>query len=734
MRRQISHFAQVAAALSFLTSGGSASAAPIELAASGTSEHDYFAEMPVVLSVSRLAQPLNETPGAVTVIDRDMIRRSGVRELADLMRLVPGFIVGGFNGASPMAAYHGAFNVYGTHLQVFVDGRSVYSTYYLGDTHHGLMTVALEDVERIEVLRGSNSAAYGANAFLGVVNIVTRSAHDTHGAEVSVTSGERGIADNYVRVGFGNDRASFRASLSRRADSGLDHVYDDKGVGQLHLRADLRPGHRDEVMVLAGAASKSWGDGFAAEPGNAPRTAKMDSAYGFAAWKHQFERWGDLSLSASWDEERFRDRWSYRDALAPVSLALPAPLGTLVVLPAGAYAATTVDSSGSARRAGVEAQHTLRPTDSLRAVWGGAYRHELVESPPLYYLTDSISRQHWRWFGNVEWRAHEKLLFNLGGLWEKDSAVGSRWAPRLGANFHLTSNHTFRGAITKAHRAPSLYELKGDTRFFDSAPYLAGAETNVRNAANWAAVAEPLRTVLRTAVLDGLEPAFAPIRANTLAADSRYFGSGLMLANTVRASGNAGPETLLTREIGYLGQFPALRLTVDIRAFDERFGNMLRAQNLPGVTAGVLGMATRDFVDSAPGPHLFGWEHQTRWQPWNGTRLMLSQSFIRIHSPEFNDTLNAPTDITSLAWFQDLPWNLNASLMYSTTGAFSWRGQTELLKSEHQLDLRLGWKFRVGPTRGELSGTVQQANGPRQEFLPTYTLDRRAYATLRLEF
>ncbi len=149
------------------------------------SEKDYFAELPVVLSVSRLAQPLNETPGAVTVIDAETIRRSGAREVADVLRLVPGFLISRRNGGSSIAGYHAALDVYGARMQVYVDGRSVYSSYYLGDTHRGLAAVELADVQRIEVLRGSNSAALGSNAFLGVINIITYAAADTHGAAVS---------------------------------------------------------------------------------------------------------------------------------------------------------------------------------------------------------------------------------------------------------------------------------------------------------------------------------------------------------------------------------------------------------------------------------------------------------------------------------------------------------------------------------------------------------------------
>ena len=118
------------------------------------SERDFLADIPIVLSVSRLPQRLDETPGAVTIIDRNMIRLSGARDVADLMRLVPGFQTStSFETSAPLASYHGGFDSYSNRIQVLVDGRSAYSPYFIGSTGPGLQTVALEDIERIEVLR-----------------------------------------------------------------------------------------------------------------------------------------------------------------------------------------------------------------------------------------------------------------------------------------------------------------------------------------------------------------------------------------------------------------------------------------------------------------------------------------------------------------------------------------------------------------------------------------------------
>ena len=104
----------------------------------------------------------------------------------------------------------GAFGEFTSRVQVLVDGRSNYSTYLTGSIGMGLQTVALTDIECIEVLRGSNSAAYGARAFLGVINIVTRDPVDTLGWQVSAAAGQNGVRDALARLGWGSDRAQFR--------------------------------------------------------------------------------------------------------------------------------------------------------------------------------------------------------------------------------------------------------------------------------------------------------------------------------------------------------------------------------------------------------------------------------------------------------------------------------------------------------------------------------------------
>lgn len=625
-------------------------AASTGVLAAELSEQDYFSELPVVLTVSRLAQPLSETPGAVTIIDRDIIRRSGARELADVLRLVPGYLVSGYNGAHPNVSYHAPLDDYGVRNLVLIDGRPVYSTFYIGGTHQGMMGVLLEDIERIEVLRGSNSAAYGANALFGVINIITRHTADTQGAEVSVTSGGAGVNDNMARIGWGNEAASFRLSTGRRSDTGYLNVNDDKIVSQLHLRGDLRPAVGNELMIKAGVIQLSSGEGFPRDVGNPVRTAYMRGFYLQGQWRRQLSATDEITLSASFDEETFRDAVPY--ALDP---------------------RVTLDSGGRGRRTNLEFQHQLGISPALRAVWGAGYKYEEALSPPLYARQSAVSFHEERLFGNIEWRPHPQWLINAGGFWGQHSLKGGYFSPRLMANLHVMPDHTLRAGVTESTRMPTLFELAGDVRY---------PPTAFRN----------------------------------------YW-----------ANGKLEPETLFSQELGYFGNFRDWRLTLDVRAFNERMQD--RTDLIKTCAAPGYPLLLRCFINTAA-LEMRGLEYQLRWRPFNDTEIWVNQTFQHLVHDASYDTRFPPTRATTLALFQRLPHGLDLSVMLHATGAMSY-GQniaTDILPSMQRVDLRLAYPFRVGSTRAEAAVTVQAADGRYPEYRPSYIFDRRAYGTLRFEF
>jgi iron complex outermembrane receptor protein len=165
-------------------------------------EDMFFSELPIVASVSRLPQRLADAPTSVTVIDREMIRSLPIRDLNDIFRLVPGFQTYPNNTEAARVTYHGLTDEeFSPRLQVLVDGRSMYSSAFRNGVNWAVIPVAIEDIERIEVVRGTNAVSYGSNAFLGVINIITVDPSLVQGFSVTANHGNQGIRDYSLRTG-----------------------------------------------------------------------------------------------------------------------------------------------------------------------------------------------------------------------------------------------------------------------------------------------------------------------------------------------------------------------------------------------------------------------------------------------------------------------------------------------------------------------------------------------------
>ncbi len=451
------------AAVLLCAAGGPASAQE----AAELSEKDYLGEVPIVLSVSRLPQRLDETPGAVTILDRELIRKSGVRDVADLLRLVPGFrVTSSFESNTPQGSYHTSLSDFSNHMQVLVDGRSVYSVYLQGSTGVGLQTVALEDIERIEVHRGSNSAAYGARAFLGTINIVTRDPAETVGVQAQAAAGDNQIRDGLVRYGWRSEGGNFRLTADRRADRGLEGSGGPVRVNRVNFRGDVRVGVDDILELRAGHTGIDAGVGYADDPGNALHTRTLDTGYAQLDWRRSLGPDEDLALQVSRTEERISDHFPYT----------PVP-GVLV------------DFGGKASADNLSLQHTLRTSPSLRLVWGGELRRESIVSRPVYNTADAFVNNFVRAFGNAEWRLHPDVVLNAGGLLERSSIDGTHFSPRLMLNWRVAEGHTLRYGVTRAFRPPSNYEKYADVRY-----YLGGVLLDSTDVARGNVTAETIAT------------------------------------------------------------------------------------------------------------------------------------------------------------------------------------------------------------------------------------------------
>src|SRR5574343_575904 len=169
-----------------------------------------------ITSVARKSQSLADVPAAAFVITAEDIRRSGAQALPDVLRMAPGIQVAQIdNGRYAVTArsFNGRF---ATKLQVLVDGRSIYHPLFAGVTWE-LDPIPLEDIERIEIIRGAGAVMWGANAVNGVINIISKHTRNQTGSAVAVTAGSQGNANVYARVGQAvSDSTSWKLSAQGR--------------------------------------------------------------------------------------------------------------------------------------------------------------------------------------------------------------------------------------------------------------------------------------------------------------------------------------------------------------------------------------------------------------------------------------------------------------------------------------------------------------------------------------
>jgi iron complex outermembrane receptor protein len=414
-------------------------------------ESPFFEELPTVLSASRLPQALNEAPGAVTILDRDFIRATGYRDVARLLRLVPGMQIGQERGHAQWVTYHGLGSDYPTEIQVLIDGRSVYAPSAFGGVDWSALPLTIQEIERIEVVRGTNSNAYGANAFLGVINIITRHSHQDQGASAQTNLGSHGIADFHASWTGSSDGHGLRLSVAQNRDDGFGSLRDSHVSRTVSLRSDFRLDAQDEFTLRAGYNQMNRDQGYpdSVFGNNAERNTGSEGSTIHLAWRRVISEDEEWLISFYRNRERSIDRWL---AAAPPS-----------------FPAVPLDRNRSSDRTNIELQHRFALSSTARMVWGLEGRRDETRAPFLFAGGRPEPMDLYRAFSNLDWRLTPEWQLNLGGLLEKNGQVAPQFIPRAFVNWQVTPRDTFRAGYARAWQQRNLFELHGDVRAYDPA-------------------------------------------------------------------------------------------------------------------------------------------------------------------------------------------------------------------------------------------------------------------------
>lgn len=413
---------------------------------------DLMAVDLTVTSPARRAQRLAETPAAVFVLTGDDLRRAGVIGLPDALRLVPGIDVGQINANSWAITARGFNGIFANKLQVLIDGQSVYTPVYSGVfwNQHELL---LDDIDRIEVIRGPAAALWGANAVNGAINIITKPAGQTQGALLTTMASGNELSSG-ARYGFaigdqGYGRISsqwHRADAGRRPDGTTGD--DDWAVERVDFRSDLTVGDGDSLTVLSRVIRNENGSTLTLPNLRQPFSRQSASDVDFVGgsiqsrWRRPFSAKSQVSVQMYYQHEQTtitetRDRRDYINGITDI-----------------------VD---------IEGEYGFPLGQSHQFVIGTEIRHVGLETTPTDFYTNNNSKSSSDIFSAFVQDEISiipaEVSLTLASRFEHNSLTGLEAQPT--ARLLWTPRSDFSGwtAVSRAVRTPSIVEFATERLF-----------------------------------------------------------------------------------------------------------------------------------------------------------------------------------------------------------------------------------------------------------------------------
>ncbi len=635
----------------------------------------------LVFTASRHEQKISETAAAVYVVSHEDIRRSGATTIPDILRMVPGLQVAQINSNMWAVTSRGFNRRFSDKLLVLMDGRSVYSSTFTGvlwDTKDTL----IEDIERIEVIRGPGAALWGANAVNGIINIITKKVEDTQGALLTFGAGNIERSFGGVRYGgkLGND-LFYKCYVK---------YFDRDGLNLSSTSADandswdaIRSGFKINWKANEKNSFTLQGDVYNGDSGNLenfvapPPFTPIDNAkndrkfYGgniLARFKHTFSDTSDMTLQFFFD--RTVDEYRY----------INVGFGGL-------------KTSAEINTYDIDFQHRFSIGNRNNITWGLSTRH----------IYDRISSAK-----NISYtrrQRHAPLYSFL--LQDEITLVEDNLKLILGTKY---ANNDYTGS-----------EIMPNARLL----WAPSKKSTI-----WASVARAVKTPTRT--LHDVNELFFR-QTSTVPLPTFLLVKGDM---DVRS------EDLTAYEIGYRFN-PSKNISIDIAAFYNDYDNLLTAEagTLDLSTAPVYLSIPASFDNRMKGD-TYGVEVSTQWQVLDWWKLHATYTYLdmQLHAigengvtPEIQEE-QSPENQAFLRSLMDLPMDLELDTAVRYVDSIPRFD----INSYSEVDLRLGWKPKNG-LELSIAGKNLLDNG-HEEFggsifvIPNSKIERSVYLKVTWSF
>lgn len=389
---------------------------PVYPQESELTEEVFFRPIETVITAGRTEQSIERAPATVTVISSEEIQASGALTIPELLRFVPGIDVMSISSSHSELNARGLNQLLSNKLLVLIDGRSVYFDFFGGVIWQGL-PILLNQIDRIEIVRSPGSALYGANAFSGVINIITKTPRQLRGGHLQIQGGENGtLYTSAIQGGWEGD-TEYRFALGTRKinsfkdpdvsseDVALGNFYiEHRFENETHLSAEagLSRGHIIQIVRI--------------------EDTKFEATTTFAKVNLEHET---FKLQAFWNRG---DQTG------------------------GAFFLPGDDVEILYNTFNLEAQHILELGKRNTFIYGGTYRFNTIKS-------NMIDKDHEQNLAAVyiqdEFRPLPEFSLLAGARVDRHPLVGINVSPRGSIIYSPTGHHTLRFSVGKAFRNPS---------------------------------------------------------------------------------------------------------------------------------------------------------------------------------------------------------------------------------------------------------------------------------------
>jgi len=678
--------------------------------------------VPVVLTATRIEQHHADVPASVTVLDHDFIQQTGAQSLAEVLRHVPGMMVGpDRNNNADSVQYHGGPTALPKNLQVLLNGRSMYRSGIASVSWYE-MPVALEDIRRIEVVRGPNASSYGANAYQGIINIMTQHPGDSYGSSVALTQGNNGEQDVYAKQGGRFYDTDYRLTFKKKQTDQFVDDFDDKESQFVDFTTHTLLDNRAEMQSFFTLSESDRGLEITGTledlqtNKNRIKETQLDLGMSYTqdlssdqqikvkSYISGFEQrqpiavsgvplaWLDQDLAALYrlnptaakqlaqaDTSNLNLTSVEEQSLAMAFINRYGANQALAMTPVSG----DIDASIDEYRFDIEAQSTWIVNDNMTWVAGASFRRDIIQSD--HYLDGQFDNNTQRLFTSLDWKLSQRTLFHTGLMAEKEDHADIVFAPRLSIVHQFKPAHSVRMVYSESVRSPDVFEQH----------------------ANW-------NFMVKNATADG-----------TLHGNTFY--------QTAQGPGDLDHQKIQSYEIGYYGLNPNLLHTeLDVRIFHEALTDVIYQ------SIRLDGFETEDDYKI----DFTGIEMQAGLSPWHNGRIRMVAAYVdadtnvtdnerestllRIHARnQFNVSFTQSFD------------NTTASLHYISNRSYDqMRYDTSKRTEFERLDGRIATTMPLGVVDVQLVLNIQHDLSNQGYVWPesVYEDDTRVLGTMRVNW